>query len=162
MSEANTQTLYLLRTGVTISKNGASAERGYLLARSVTYHTIERRGGYVTLPNGDFEIKMEYSPNNSDRKQFRIYEHGVTNSAGNTAALLIHLGKYPDQITGCIAPGKIIINDGVGQSATAMEELFTFCGGFAIGKTAELFVGDWSNWNRPLEEIIQLQKEGVL
>lgn len=156
------ETLYLLRSGVTIVRNGASAERGYLLAGSVTYYTIERRGGYVTLPNREFEIKMENSPTHPDRKQFRIYGHGVTNSAGNTAALLIHLGNYPDHITGCVAPGKTMINNGVGQSAQAMEELFTFCGGFAIGKKAELFVGDWASWNRPLEEAIRLQKEGVL
>lgn len=141
---AEVKTLTLTRLGITIARNGASGERGSLVAGSTTYHTIERRGGYVTIPTGTFEIKMELSPtktyNGSARRQFRIYDHGVINSGGNTAALLIHLGNYPDHITGCIAPGITSIANGVGQSNTAMEALFTYCGGFAIGKTAQLVV----------------------
>lgn len=143
---AEVKTLYLFRSGVTIARNGASAERGSLVVGAKTFHTIERRGGYVTLPKGSFEIKMEHSPskkyNGAARKQFRVYGHGVTNNRGISAALLIHLGNYPDHITGCIAPGVTSIANGVGQSNTAMEAIFNYFGGFAIGKTGQLVVDD--------------------
>lgn len=163
MAEGSTNTFYLYRLGTQAVKNGATAERGYLVVKGVTYHTIERRDGYVTLPDGTYEIKMELSPtkeyNGSARKQFRIYGHGVTNSAGNVAALLIHLGNYPDQIQGCVAPGKSLLSNGVNNSAAAMEEIFTHCGGFAIGKKADLVVAKWVN---PFDDMIRLVKEGVL
>lgn len=162
MSEENT-TLYLYRTGVTVTRNGAIGERGKLEVGSNTYHTIERRGGYVTLKSGTYEIKMEYSPSNPDRKQFRIYEHGVYNNKGNLAALLIHAGNYPGNVTGCIAPGKTSINNGVGQSTNAMNEIFNYLGGFAIGKTATLVVSSYAEETKKAQEqYIDAVKAGAL
>lgn len=162
MSEENT-TLYLYRTGVTVTKSGAKGERGTLIVGSTTYHTIERRGGYVTLKSGTYEIKMEYSPSNPNRKQFRIYDHGVYNNKGNLAALLIHVGNYPANVTGCIAPGKTTINDGVGQSTNAMNEIFTYLGGFAIGKKATLVVSSYAEETaKAQQQYVDAVKAGVL
>ena len=141
---AEVKTLTLTRSGVTVAKDGASGERGSLEVGGSTYHTVERRGGYVKCPTGTFDITMEHSPSKkykgSARKQFRINGHGVVNSRGGTAALLIHAGNYPKDIVGCIAPGTSSIANGVGGSNKAMEAIFTHCGGFAIGKKAKLVV----------------------
>ena len=149
MADDVVPTLYVYRKNVIVSsKSGdgeaAIAERGYLFAGDTMYHTIERRGGYVTIPLGEFEIQMEYSPtkkvDGKPRKQFRIYGHNVTNDRGKLAALLIHQGNYPHHITGCISPGKSELSNGIGQSSKAMEEIFTHCGGFGPGKKALLVV----------------------
>jgi hypothetical protein len=148
MADEETPTLYLIRTAVLISSNepgnAAIAERGFLVAGAVTYHSLERRGGYVTLPAGEFEIEMELSPtkkwNGKPRRQFRVLNHNVYNNKGNLAAILMHPGKYPQDVTGCIAPGKSELKNGVGYSSSALEEIFTFCGGFGVGKRALLVV----------------------
>jgi hypothetical protein len=142
-------TIYVIRTKVFItskSENGERAvgERGILVAGTVSYHTLERRGGYVTLPPGEFEIEMEYSPtkkvNGKPRRQFRVLNHGVFNSQEKLAAILMHQGNYPHHVTGCIAPGKTQSQKGIGQSSKALEEIFTFCGGFGVGKRALLVI----------------------
>lgn len=161
-------TIYLIRSGVSVIKEGATGERGELKVGSVTYPTIERGGGYVTLPNGTFEIIMEESPTktyqNNLRKQFRIYGHGVKTQAGNVAALLIHLGNYPNQVQGCIAPGKNVINNGVGNSANAMQEIFNYFGGFAIGKKRYLKVTTTAGYQESMlnDETMRLTVEGIL
>ena len=138
--EASDRTIYLFRENVQIEYNGAIGERGYLVAGNAVYYTIERRGGYVVVPKGEYEIKMETSPTKGSRRQFRIRGHGVTNDRGSLAAFLIHSANFPDEIVGCIAPGKTLLGKGVGNSNKAMEEIFTFCGGFGVGKTATLVV----------------------
>lgn len=147
--EIITPTLYLIRTKVFVSStsddgDAAIAERGILVVGTVSYHALERRGGYVTLPPGEFEIEMEFSPtkkvNGKPRRQFRVLNHGVYNNKGKLAALLMHQGNYPHHVTGCIAPGKTELKKGIGQSTKAMEEIFTFCGGFGVGKRAILVV----------------------
>ena len=144
-------TLYVFRSNVFVQSKSdggetAIAERGFLVAGEAVYYTIERRGGYVSVPLGEFEIQMEFSPtkkvDGQPRKQFRIYGHNVTNDRGKLAALLIHLGNYPHHITGCIAPGISELRNGVGQSKKAMEEIFKFCGCFGAGKKARLVVGN--------------------
>jgi hypothetical protein len=148
MADEETPTLYLIRTKVIVNgseaKDPATAERGMLVVGTVTYHTLERRGGYVTLPPGEFEIEMELSPtkkvNGSPRRQFRVLNHGVLNSKHNLAAILMHPGNLPHDVTGCIAPGKTQSKAGIGQSTKALEEIFTFCGGFGVGKRALLVV----------------------
>ena len=147
--EIITPTLYLIRTKVFVSSTSeggeaAIGERGILVAGTVSYHALERRGGYVTLPAGEFEIEMEHSPtkkvNGKPRRQFRILNHGVYNNQGKLAAILMHQGNYPHHVTGCIAPGKSQSKRGIGQSTKALEEIFTFCGGFGVGKRALLVI----------------------
>jgi hypothetical protein len=149
MAEENLKTLYLFRTGQLItssdSDKSAIGVRGVLVAGEATYHTIERGGNYVTLPIGEYEIKMEESPTKwegkNPRRQFRVLGHNVYSAEhGRLAALLMHTGNYPHQIVGCIAPGKSYLSNGVGESRQAMQEIFNYCGGFGIGKKALLVV----------------------
>ena len=49
-------------------------------------------------------------------------------------SLLIHVGNWPYQLQGCVAPGLRQTNTGVGRSALAMEAIFTLLGGFQPGK----------------------------
>ena len=125
--------------------------RGYMMAGAVSYYTIERSGGYVTLPNGMFELTMEeYKyPNKEDgtRRQFRVKAegelgHNVPKQGGGWAGILIHRASYPKHLLGCVAPGKTKITNGISQSKEAMEEIFNFCGGFGVGNKAILVVGN--------------------
>lgn len=147
--ELEIPTVYLFRTGIQISsqkdKTSAAAlgERGVMVIGNLTLYTVERRGGYVTLPKGTFECTME----NHSRlgKVFRVKAsgeggHNVTNTQGVLAGILVHAGNYPHHVVGCIAPGKTWIEHGVGESSKAMQEIFQFCGGWGVGKKMMLDV----------------------
>lgn len=147
--DVNIPEVFLFRTGVQVtskSKAGERAigERGILMIGDVPYYTIERRGGYVTLPEGVFECTMENHVKKK-RRLFRVKDHGeyghnVLNSRGAFAGILIHSSNYPHNVTGCIAPGRIQITNGVDRSTEAMEDLFVFCGGFGEGKKMRIHV----------------------
>jgi hypothetical protein len=141
--------LFLFRTGVYISSESrgekAIGERGILMAGDVPYHTIERRGGYVTLPHGVFTCTMERQKKKKNRPIFRVdtdgrYDHHITNMRGFSAGILIHPSKYPHDIVGCIAPGKVQTHNGIDESKKALEEIFQFCGGFGEGRKVRLHV----------------------
>lgn len=150
MAEALTE-LFLFRTKVLITSqsNGVKAigKRGIIMAGDVPYHTIERAGGYVTLPNGVFHCTMERQPEKKNRPIFRVqttgeYGHNVWNDRGKLAGILIHPSNYPHDIIGCIAPGKAMRPNGVKDSTQALEEIFQYCGGFAVGRKIRLHVSD--------------------
>lgn len=123
------------RTFEVVEHNRVKGNRGILQVNGRLYFTIERDiDRYVDIPIGTYKLKMEYSPTkkigNESRKQFRIKGHNVPAENGGLANLLIHQGKYPGGLKGCIAPGKMMISGGIDQSDLAMEELFNVCGGF--------------------------------
>jgi hypothetical protein len=148
MSESLTE-LFLFRTNVLISSEGngekAIGKRGILMAGDVPYYTIERAGGYVTLPSGVFTCTMERQAKKKNRPIFRVdtagdYGHHVMTQRGTLAGILIHPSKYPHDIVGCIAPGKVLTHNGIDESKQALEEIFQYCGGFAEGKKVRLHV----------------------
>jgi len=150
MAESLTE-LFLFRTNVFITSesNGVKAigKRGVLMAGDVPYHTIERAGGYVTLPSGVFTCTMERQAAKKNRQIFRVdtkgeYGHHVWTQRGTLAGILIHPSKYPHDIVGCIAPGKVVTHNGIDHSKQALDEIFQFCGGFAEGKKIRLHVSD--------------------
>ena len=117
------------------------------MAGDVPYHTIERAGGYVTLPNGVFHCTMERQPEKKNRPIFRVqttgeYGHNILNDRGKLAGILIHPSNYPHDIVGCIAPGKVMLPNGVNHSKKALEEIFQYCGGFVVGRQIRLHVSD--------------------
>jgi hypothetical protein len=148
------QTVYLFRTGTQVtSKNkegkAAVGERGYLFMGLDYLYTIERRGGYVTLPSGNFECTMEQHKRLG--KVFRVKAegangHNVRNNRGILAGILIHAASYPHHVEGCVAPGRTQINNGVGKSSEAMEALFTYCGGWGVGKKMMMAVDMIDEW----------------
>ena len=145
MADDERQTLYLFRQNVTVSHSSATGELGFLVIGATVLHTVERRDGYVKLPNGIFECTMEQ--HSSKGKVFRVKAegengHNVKNNKGIFSGILIHSANYPDQLAGCVAPGRTQIVGGVGESKKAMEDVFVFCGGFGAGKKIWLDVGD--------------------
>ncbi len=143
------QTVYLARTGVQISaKNPADSttvmgERGTLKVGNVSLYTIERRGGFWVLPQGLFLCSMYET--SKIGKGFYIqadgeYGHNCKLTGGGAVQFMIHAANYPYEIEGCIAPGKAILDNGVDKSVAAMQEIFTFCGGWGVGKKMLLSV----------------------
>lgn len=143
-------TMTLTRTNEQVSSTGKNGQvalgrRGTLEIAGLSFYTIERTGGYVTLPAGEFECVMEQQPKHNNRRVFRVKvdgEHGhhVKNNRGEFAAILIHAANYPHQIVGCVAPGRTKILHGVGDSGNAMKDIFQACGGFGPGKKVTLVV----------------------
>jgi Family of unknown function (DUF5675) len=143
-------TMYLSRTGVIIGAKGSLAERGVLLVDGNLFYTIERRGGYVTLPKGSFDCTMDFSPK-LKRNVFRVKAdgeqgHHVATRGGTLAPILIHAGNKPTDIEGCIAPGFLLTQTGVDKSTDAMNLLFQLCGGFVLGNHATLIVDDGAEY----------------
>ena len=147
--EAEIPTVYLFRTGIQISskKDESSApavgERGVMIVGNLSLYTVERRGGYVTIPKGVFECTME--DHKRLGKVFRVKAsgengHNVTNTQGILAGILVHAGSYPHHVIGCVAPGRTWITHGVGESNKAMEAIFQHCGGWGVGKKMMLDV----------------------
>ncbi len=138
MATENIPKFFFYRTNEIVERNKVKGNRGILEVNGIYYYTIERdTSRYVHIPFGTYKLKMEISPT-KNRRQFRINEHNVHNRDGVYAALLIHTGSFPDELLGCIGPGKIMLPNGVGQSAIAMDELFMACGGFNIKDVAAI------------------------
>lgn len=152
-SSTNTvTTLYLTRTGercASTNKAGkiAFAKRGILQAGALQFFTIERIG-VVSLRKGIYECVMEQQLNpdgSGKRKVFRPRAegplgHNLKSSTGGPAAILIHSANTPHQLTGCIAPGRKKVPDGVDESVPALKAIFEACGGFVDGKVVRLIV----------------------
>jgi hypothetical protein len=144
--------IYFFRSGVQVvsmDKDDAPAmgERGILVVGTITLHAIERttyeKSNCVRLPIGLYECTMEKTEKVG--RGFRIkesgeYGHNKTNIGGILAKFKIHSANYPHEISGCIAPGRTILDNGVGGSRDAMRDIFTFCGGYGDGKKLMLDV----------------------
>jgi hypothetical protein len=133
-------TINLKRTGSMVTHARATGEISRLTVEDVLFWAVERRDGYISLDEGTYTVKMETSPTHKGRRQFRVLDHNKVNKNGETAPILIHAGNYPGDVQGCIAPGFILLKDGVDQSRLAMEKIFSLFGGFQRGRTGELVV----------------------
>jgi|GEM_PF-1504763 len=144
------ENLYLFRKGVQVSskdKNGkmVSGERGELYVQGIRFYTIERRGGFLTLPKGRYECVMEVSAKVG--RMFRVavagyYGHNLITKSKKPAAMLIHKANLPHEVEGCVAPGLSMTKNGVEQSEKALNQIFQLCGGFSAGKKVWLVVDD--------------------
>lgn len=147
MAEDNDiKTVYLFRSGAIFSdKDGAKpvmGERGFLVVGDVVLHTIERTkidgANSTRLPEkGVFLCTMASTtklPKGFWIEQTGEYGHNKQNNLGNYSALKIHSGNQLADISGCVAPGRIYTEKGVAESRKAMEDIFTYCGGWGIGK----------------------------
>jgi hypothetical protein len=143
MAEANIPKFIFYRTYEVVTHGDFKGNRGILMVNGTLYFTIEREiPRYVYIPLGTYTLKMEDSPTkkrgDEARQQFRIMGHDVQSERGGLANLLIHDGKYPGGLEGCIAPGKLVIPGGVDKSRVAMTELFNVCGGFRVKEEAAI------------------------
>ncbi len=129
------------RTGVVFNKNNVEGRRGTLTVGSLTLETIERGGNYVKLPAGKFLLTMT---NDKSRGQVFIvqpdgkYGHNVKAEGGGLAGIMIHVAETPDQLLGCLAPGKSFdaTENKLLQGRDAMNDMMTFFGGFGETKLA--------------------------
>lgn len=146
MAEDEVKTVYLFRSEAIFSdKDGDTpvmGERGFLVVGDVVLHTIERTtvGDFKStrLPEkGVFLCEMVSTtklPKGFWIEQTGEHGHNKKNTQGNYSALKIHAGNWLKDISGCVAPGRTIIQNGVGESHKAMQDIFTYCGGWGIGK----------------------------
>lgn len=100
---------------------------------------IERGGNYVQLPKGPWVAKMDYyRPLSDPDKKIEALRINFKGPRGNS--ILIHPANYPGQLEGCIAPGLLETERGVGQSVAALSQVFDALGGFQVGREFELLV----------------------
>jgi len=133
-------TINLNRTGTMVKHAGATGEISRMIVEGILFWAVERRDGFITLDEGSYTVKMETSPTDKGRRQFRVLGHNKVNRQGDIAPILIHVGNYPGDVQGCIAPGFTLLKDGVDQSRLAMEKIFSLFGGFETGRTGDLVV----------------------
>lgn len=136
-----TKEITLKRSGVIFTKNNVSGKRGTLTVGNVSFETIERGGNYVSLPTGRFLLTM--TKDKSRGQVFIVqptgsYGHKVPTESGGVAGIMIHSADTPDDLTGCLAPGKSFdaTSNTLLQSSEAMTDIFTFFGGFGETKLA--------------------------
>ncbi|MEP6900794.1 MAG: hypothetical protein ABJA66_03530 [Actinomycetota bacterium] len=148
-----TAPMWLKRLGVFITSTGEDCikphdvkevrgERGILDVYGHEFHTIERTST-MRIPAKIIECVME--ENKTRGKIFRLTAegllgHGKKTMDGVDAGLLIHAASFPYQLSGCLAPGRIILTTGVGESRGAMADIFTALGGFGAGRKVLLNV----------------------
>ncbi len=133
-------TITLRRTGRKVNHQGATGEISELEVGGETLWAVERRDGYVTLPEGTYTVQMELSPTRQGRRQLRVLGHDKKTKQGEVARILIHAANTPDEVQGCIAPGLYSTTSGVSQSQAAMNKIFHSLGEFKVGQTGELVV----------------------
>ncbi|MEP6901401.1 MAG: DUF5675 family protein [Actinomycetota bacterium] len=136
-----TKEITLKRSGMLFAKNNVPGKRGTLPAGNVSFETIERGGNYDSLPAGKFLLTMT-----NDKSRGRVfivqptgsYGHKVPTESGGTAGIMIHSADTPDDLTGCLAPGKSFdaASNTLLRSSEAMTDIFTFFGGFGETKLA--------------------------
>lgn len=136
-----TKEITLKRTGAVFDKNSVIGKRGTLTAGGTTLETIERGGNYVSLPAGRYLLTM--TKDKSRGQVFIVqpdgkYGHNVPTLDGGKAGIMIHAADTPDDLTGCLAPGRSFdaSTGTLKQSSEAMSDLFTFFGGFGETKLA--------------------------
>jgi hypothetical protein len=152
MADEEIKTIYLFRSGVIFADiDGGSSvmgERGYLVVGNNVLHTIERTkigdSNSTRLPStGTFECMMVSTtklPKGFWITQTGPLGHNVRNSEKAYSALKIHAANKLSDISGCVAPGRIATEKGVAESRAAMEDIFTYCGGWGVGKKVMLEV----------------------
>jgi len=139
--------IYLFRSSVQVTStdgNGKTAigERGFLVVGNVSLYAIERikigEINCVRLPKGVFRCTM--TETKKVGKGFWIegsgeYGHNIPMPGHHEqkAAFMIHAANYPHELEGCVAPGRDYLPNGVSESWKALQEIFTYCGGWGPG-----------------------------
>jgi Family of unknown function (DUF5675) len=105
-----------------------------------TFDTIERGGGYVSIPPGTYTCHMYIAPILVRHKVMNgrclwPRGHNVRNNKGNLAGILIHKGHRPHDVLGCIAVGKKYNWGRMHKSEEAINYIFQQMGGWARGKS---------------------------
>lgn len=140
--------IYLTRTGVVFEKNHKQGLRGTLKVGEVLLETIERGIGddgtpYVKLPKGEFLMTSYTDPNRG--KVIGVqgtgrYGHNVPKRRDGKvvgiAGIMIHEADEPQKLEGCLAPGRSFdsTTNTLLQSSDAMNDIFTYFGGFGETK----------------------------
>ena len=105
-----------------------------------TFDTIERAGGYVSLPPGEYVCEMYIAPSLLKKKIMKgrclwPRGHNVRNNRGKLAGILIHKGRYPHDVVGCIAVGTKYNWGRMHKSEEAMNYIFLQMGGWSLRKS---------------------------
>jgi hypothetical protein len=147
----------LTRTGepFTYERNGKSytGQYGLLVIGPRAWQTVENWAVDTKLLPDDYQCEFGYWTSRSGRKskairillteeQFqKIYPPEAQKEAirksgkqGARGRIYIHPGNYPNDVEGCVAPGRHRIKNGVGESVLATQEIFDALGGWELGK----------------------------
>lgn len=129
--------LRLTRNGLTVTDSeGATGKRGTLVVGASTFYTIERGDRHKYLRPGPYECEMGYWTSSRGTKSEAIRVLG----SYSQGRIYIHPANWPHQLEGCIAPGTSMLKDGVGNSQSAMAQIFRALGGFTEGQQLKLQV----------------------
>ena len=123
------------RTGV-VNRNGSMA--GELAIGSRTWPTIERGGNYTFVRQGAYSLLMCIKTSGRPVNCLCFHESAAISTH------LIHDADHDDHryLEGCIAPGLSADENGIDDSAAAMNEIWTALGGFDVGKTVTILVAN--------------------
>lgn len=98
------------------------------------FHTIERANGYKHLPAGTYSAVMKGRNAHPDKHEIRILG---TYTGGR---IYVHAANCPDELEGCIAPGKVKEDYGVSESGAALAEIIELLGGWEEDKELAIVV----------------------
>lgn len=118
-----------------------------------TFDALERRGGYVFLPKGEYLAKKHFAPKIGGLSYYKKYmkdpkfnslwpqvvsgDGGTPDDtsddtyaplSGKRGNILIHAANNAGQLAGCMAPGTIVNTTTLGQSIQAMSEILLAMG----------------------------------
>ena len=147
----------LTRVGEPFTAGEVTGQRGLLVIGPKSWPTVERWDVDTKLTPDRYACEFGWwtSRNGMRWKAIRVlltrdqYEKIYSESRreelkwlGDKARgrIYFHSANAPSQLEGCIAPGRVEIEDGVGESRAAMLEVFDSLGGWEEGKRFEMEV----------------------
>lgn len=147
----------LSRVGDPFPAGDVTGQRGLLVIGPISWPTVERWDVDTKLTPDKYTCEFGWwSAKNGMRfrairvlltsaQYQRIYPEARRNELrflGERARgrIYFHSANRPDQLEGCIAPGRVETADGVGESRAAMIDIFTALGGWEEGKRFEMEV----------------------
>lgn len=117
-------------------------QRGKIVIGGREWPTVERRGGYVFVPPGNHQARMDIrlKDDGTLHKNWRVIRILYTYSTSSVPRILIHVAYHPWELAGCIAPGMSATPLGVSESSKALDEIFDALGGWSLGRRVLIHV----------------------
>lgn len=141
------------RTGV-VNRNGSVA--GELAIGSRKWPTIERGVNHTFARQGSYSLLMCVKTSRRAVNCLCFHESPAISTH------LIHDANHDDHqaLTGCVAPGLRADENGIHDSAAAMNEVWAALGGFVMWKMVTILVANNIHGNETKEEWIRRREQG--
>jgi hypothetical protein len=150
--------IYFYRTG---RANANGSVPGWLFVGGQGWPTIERGGNHTWVRKGLYTLTMTVKDDHNPETDDRHVNCLSFNESPAIQRHLIHDAFHDDheELVGCIAPGLTADDDGIYDSAAAMNEIWTALGGFAMWRRVTCHVENNIRGNETKEEWIR-RREG--